>query len=80
MNDETAVLESGIPIPSISQTRSFGQFISPSKTMRKMKAGDSFVVDSEADRNRILVVANEIGIEVTSRPIEEGRYRIWRKK
>lgn len=73
-----APIESGlIPRKLRASITSFGQPISPTATLRKMKVGDSFLVDDKKGRNSVSCAAYRLDIKITTE--QEGkRYRIYR--
>lgn len=60
----------------ISVTKQFGIPISPTKSLRELKPGMSFLVDNKRSRNSIVAAAYRLDIAI--RTMKEGaKYRIW---
>jgi len=66
-------IEHGIPITKCSAS---GIYV---HELRKMKPGDSFIVDGSKRSNAMLAAAR-IGISVVSRKVDKNTVRIWRVK
>ncbi len=75
-----AVIEDSIPLPPKCNVKSYGLTIDLVETIRAMKSGQSFVVDNNDGRERALKMGVRLNISLTSRVIENGRFRIWRKE
>lgn len=77
---QKAVTTNSVPIPVTRSTvTSFGETISPTDTLRAMKPGDSFVVDTR--RGRSIVTSAAYRLEINIRTEKEGeRFRVWRTK
>jgi len=75
---QKAVTTNTVPTPDTHSTvTSFGTAISPTETLRTMKAGESFVVDTR--RGRSIVTSAAYRLEINIRTAKEGaRFRIWR--
>jgi len=75
---QKAVTTSNIPTPDTRSTvTSCGTAISPTETLRAMKPGDSFVVDTR--RGRSIVTSAAYRLEINIRTAKEGtRFRVWR--
>jgi len=74
-----AIVQKGIPPPPERAARvtQYGIPISPTRTLKKMKAGESILVDTKVARNIMAASAHQCGIKF--RTAKEGeRYRIWR--
>lgn len=74
MKPTTTKLEQGIPIPARQPTGGIKALLS------KMKAGESFVVPTLAERNSIFMGAKRAKIPVTTRKLNGDGFRIWRVK
>ncbi len=74
-----AVIEDAIPLPPRANVKSYGLTVDLVATIRAMKDGQSFVVDNTDGRERALKMGIRLGVQLTSRSIEDGRFRIWRK-
>lgn len=73
-----AALESNLKPRKLRATiTSFGQPISPTATLRKMKVGDSFLVDDKKGRNSVCCAAYRLDIKITTER-EGARYRVFR--
>lgn len=60
----------------ISVTKQFGIPISPTKALRELKPGMSFLVDNKRSRNSVVAAAYRLDILI--RTMKEGsKYRIW---
>lgn len=69
-------IESGIPCPP----RGY-QLKRWEAELKSMKVDQSFLVDTENERNCILMAAKRHGVSVTTRKDEKGKgWRIWRIK
>lgn len=77
---QKAVTTSSVPTPETRSTvTSFGDRVSPTTTLRSMKPGDSFVVDTKQGRS--IVVSAAYRLDIAVRTAKEGeRFRIWRVK
>jgi hypothetical protein len=67
------------PLPVRYRITSYGSVINATQTLRVCEAGKSFVVDKQSHCKRIQGIAKRLGISITTKKIEDGRYRIWRK-
>lgn len=56
---------------------SFGSMVSPTATLRKMKIGDSFLVDDKRGRNSVACAAYRLDIKITTER-EGNKFRIYR--
>lgn len=74
-----AAIEDAIPLPPRANVKSYGLTVDLVATIRALKPGQSFVVDSPDGRERALKMGIRLEVELTSRSIENGRFRIWRK-
>lgn len=73
-----AALESNLTPRRLRATiTSFGNIISPTATLRKMKVGDSFLVDDKKGRNAVSCAAYRLDLKITTER-EGTRYRIFR--
>ena len=76
---QKAVTTPTVPLPVHSTVTSFGDPISPTETLRAMKAGESFLVDDKRGRSIVVSAAYRLDINITT--AKEGtRFRIWRLK
>lgn len=73
------VAETDIPEPiERSNVTQFGVRINPTETLRSLKAGQSFLVDTK--RSRAIVVSTAYRLDISIRTAKEGdKFRIWRK-
>lgn len=72
-----AVYEQLVPEPPerIFVTKQFGIAISPTKSLRELKPGMSFVVDDKRSKNSVVAAAYRMDISI--RAMKEGnKYRI----
>ncbi len=74
-----AAIEDQIPLPARCNVKSYGLTVDLVATIRAMKEGQSFVVDNNDGRERALKMGIRLDIPLTSRAIEDGRFRVWRK-
>ncbi len=74
-----AAIEDQIPLPPRANVKSYGVLVDLVATIRALKDGQSFVVDNTDGRERALKMGIRLEIPLTSRAIEDGRFRIWRK-
>ncbi len=79
-----AIINDQIPLPLRCNVKSYGLTIDLIATLRALKEGQSFVVDSNDFRERALKLGIRLEIPLTSRAIDDGidngRFRIWRKE
>lgn len=73
-------IDNGVPLPERGTVLSYGNRVPLVDTLRKLQAGQSFVVDTVKARIATLDTAHRLGIKVTTKRQEDGRYRIWRKE
>lgn len=67
------------PTPQPAAVTSFGDVIDPKAALRNCEVGKSFVVDTEAMRQRMIGFAKRLGISIRTRR-NEGRFDVWRIK
>lgn len=75
----TAALDNNIPDKEERSTvTQFGIRINPTETLRSMKPGQSFVVDTK--RARATVISTAYRLDISIRTAKDGdKFRIWRK-
>lgn len=66
-------------MPMRGMVLSYGKPIHLVDTLRALKPGQSFVVDTASARANALDTAGRLGIHITTEQ-QGGRYRIWRKE
>ena len=69
-------IDKNIPIPSTRGSRTSGI----RDAARRMNIGDSVVLDSLEAASSFRASINPIGMKVTIRKLEDGKYRAWRIK
>lgn len=75
---QKAVTTNKVPTPETRSTvTSFGDPISPTETLRAMKPGESFVVDTRRGRSIVTSAAYRLEINIRTAK-EKTRFRIWR--
>lgn len=67
-------------MPERGTVLSYGTRVPLVDTLRKLQAGQSFVVDTHSGRSNALDTAPRLGIKLTTKRQEDGRFRIWRKE
>lgn len=65
-------------LPIQSKTTSFGRTISLVATMRKLKPGDGFRIDSHLWRGRVTACTSYLGIKCRTTKMEDGKLFIER--
>ncbi len=74
----TVTIETGIPLPPRGGS-SFGSGINLTETLKKLKVGQSFLLDDQAQRRSIFGCARRIGIKAATRfDKETGKVRVFR--
>ena len=48
--------------------------------LKKMLVGDSFIVENQNERKKVRIMAERMGIKITSQTREDGKIRVWRIK
>lgn len=65
------VIEKGIPMHGAGTA---------AETLKKMEVGDSIVVPNVNEKERFRSAARQLHMEIISRSIPEGGYRVWRSR
>jgi hypothetical protein len=65
------------PIPPESPVTSFGSVIDPKAALRNCEVGKSFVVDTDAQRQRMIGFAKRLKIKIKTKR-NGDRFDIWR--
>jgi hypothetical protein len=72
-----AAAESNIEPRCHARITSFGQIISPTESLRALKPGQSFLVDTKQARGSVVSAAYRLDMKIST--AKEGeRFRIWR--
>ena len=66
-------IERNVPIPRRYKSRNEYPTI-----LGSMKVGESFVLETDSQRQGFLSAAKRYGFSITSRKIDGGGYRVWR--
>jgi hypothetical protein len=66
------------PVPPEAPVTSFGEVIDPKAALRNCEVGKSFVVDTDAQRQRMIGFAKRLGISIKTKRTLDGRFDIWR--
>lgn len=67
------------PIPQIAKVSSFGVEHDPRDCIRNCPVGKSFTVDTARCRKRVQDAGYSLGVKMTTRKNELGKYDCWRK-
>jgi hypothetical protein len=78
MTPRTAVIERGIKVKIRSETKSLGEPISLSATIRKLKPTESFRIDDYKWRRRVTSTSSFLGIKVSTHKMEDGTLLVTR--
>jgi hypothetical protein len=70
------VVENGIGATERG-SRSRGEIISLTRTMRALQTGESFLLDDINDRAKVHATAHRLGVKVLTEKVTEG-LRVWR--
>lgn len=62
--------------PLRTVVRQFGVAISPTEALRKLREGQSFIVDTDQGRRSVVSAAYRLGIAITTQKQDDGTYRI----